>query len=123
MCHAVVTNITRRPSIRTEMNFGLTYDTSPEKVRRAVKIIEEVFRANSQTSDLLAGFNKFMDSTLNIFVVHIWNGTDVKPWLASMQDMNLQLKERFDAEGIEFAFPTQTIHLKQDAGAETRKSA
>lgn len=114
VANAAITNITRRPSIRTEMNFGLTYDTTPEKVRRAVKIIEEVFRASPETTDLLAGFNKFTDSTLNIFVVHVWNGTEIKPWLAAMQEMNLKLKERFDAEGIDFAFPTQTIHLKAE---------
>jgi small-conductance mechanosensitive channel len=28
----------------------------------------------------------------------------------------LQIKQRFDAEKIEFAFPTQTVYLKTDAG-------
>ena len=31
-----------------------------------------------------------------------------------MQELNFQLKERFDREGIEMAFPTQTIYVKQD---------
>ncbi len=29
--------------------------------------------------------------------------------------INVQIKERFNAEGIEFAFPTQTVHLADDS--------
>jgi MscS family membrane protein len=116
MGNAVITNITRRPTIKTEMNIGLTYDTPVEKVKRTTLLLEEIFRANKQTGDLIISFNKFTDSALNIFVVHVWNGTDVKEHFAAMQQFNLTIKERLDAEGIEFAFPTQTIHLKSDAG-------
>jgi len=45
--------------------------------------------------------------------VHWWNSTDFKAYLAGMQELNLTVKERFDAEGISFAFPTQTLYLKQ----------
>jgi small-conductance mechanosensitive channel len=39
-----------------------------------------------------------------------------------MQALNLQIKQRFDAEKIEFAFPTQTVYLKPDApGNVTQK--
>ena len=112
MGNAIIINITRRPSIKTEMNFGLTYATPVEKVKRATAILEEVFRGNAKTSDLTISFNKFTDSALNIYVVHIWNGTNFKEHLAQMQELNLQIKQRFDAEKIEFAFPTQTVHVK-----------
>ena len=114
MGNAIITNITRRPAIRTEMNLGLTYDTPVEKVQRATEILSEVFRGNSKTSDLIISFNKFTDSALNIFVVHVWSGTDAKAHFADMQALNLRIKQRFDAEKIEFAFPTQTVHLKTD---------
>ncbi len=116
MGNAVITNITRRPTIKTEMNLGLTYDTPVEKVKRATMLLEEIFRANPKTTDLIISFNKFADSALNIFVVHVWNGTDVRQHFVEMQELNLNIKERFDAEKIEFAFPTQTVHLKTDAG-------
>ena len=112
MGNAIITNITRRPTIKTEMNLGLTYDTPMEKVKRATLILEEIFQTNPRTADLIISFNKFADSALNILVVHIWNGTDAKTHFAEMQALNLQIKQRFDAEKIEFAFPTQTIHLK-----------
>jgi len=115
MGNAIITNITRRPTIRTEMNFGLTYDTPVEKVKRATLILEEIFQSNPKTAELLISFNKFGDSALNIFVVHIWNGTDAKQHFAELQELNLKIKERFDTEKIEFAFPTQTVFVKSEA--------
>lgn len=112
MGNAIITNVTRRPTIRTEMNLGLTHDTPVEKVKRATTILEEIFRASPRTSELLISFNKFTDSALNILVVHVWEGTDAKEHSAQMQAWNLQIKQRFEAEKIELAFPTRTIHLK-----------
>ena len=114
MGNAIITNITRRPTIKTELNLGLTYDTPAEKVKRATVLLEEIFRANPRTGELVISFNKFADSALNILVVHIWNGTDAKQHFAEMQEINLQIKTRFDAEKIEFAFPSQTVYLKTE---------
>jgi MscS family membrane protein len=113
MGNAIITNITGRPTIRTEMNLGITYDTPVAKVQRATDILTEVFRSHPKTADLVISFNQFADSALNIFVVHVWNGTDAKEHFAGMQELNLKIKERFDAEKIEFAFPTRTVHVKQ----------
>ena len=84
MGNSIITNITRRPTIKTEMNFGLTYDTPVEKVKRATTLLEEIFRSHPKTSDLIISFNKFADSSLNIAVVHFWNGTDMRAQLAGM---------------------------------------
>lgn len=116
MGNAIIINITRRPAIKTEMNIGLTYDTPVEKVKRATQLLEEIFQANPKTTDLIISFNKFADSALNIFIVHVWTGTDVKAHFAEMQALNLKIKEQFDAEKIEFAFPTQTLFVKTEAG-------
>jgi len=114
MGNAIITNVTRRPTIRTEMNLGLTYDTPVEKVKRATAILEEVLRSNPKTTDVIISFNKFTDSALNIFVVHVWSGTEAKVHFREIQELNLQIKARFDAEKINFAFPTQTIHLQTE---------
>ncbi len=115
MGNATITNLTSRPNIKTEMNFGLTYDTPADKVKRALAILEEIYRAHPMTADLLLGFNKFADSSLNILVVHWWKGTDSKAYLAGMQGLNLAIKERFDAERIDLAFPSQTHYVRQDS--------
>ena len=118
MGNATIINVTRRPSIKTEINIGITYDTASEKVKRATEILGEVFRAHPMTQDLVISFNKFNDSALNLLVVHWWGGTDTKTYLKGMQELNLAIKQRFDAEKIDFAFPTQTLHIKPVEGGK-----
>jgi MscS family membrane protein len=112
--NATITNITRSPNIKTEINIGITYDTPVAKVRRALQILEDVYGAHPMIGDLTVNFNKFADSWLNVRVVHSWNGTEQAKYLAEMQELNLKIKERFDAEGISFAFPSQTVYVRQD---------
>ncbi len=115
MGNTTITNITARPSIKTVMNIGITYDTPVERVKRAIALIEEVFQGHPKTKDLIISFNKFENCSLNIMVVHWWDGTDFRVCLGGLQEMNLALKERFDRERISFAFPTQTLYVKQDS--------
>jgi MscS family membrane protein len=115
MGNATITNITRRPNIKTVINIGITYDTPAGKVKRALEILNEIYRGHAKTGDLIISFNQFNDCSLNLLVVHWWAGLDYKEYLAGMQELNLKIKERFDSEGISFAFPTQTVYMKQDS--------
>jgi MscS family membrane protein len=114
MGNATITNVTRRPNIKTVLNFGLTYDTPAEKVAEAVSILENVFKKHPTTADLTIGFNQFGDSALNINVVHFWKEFDNKAYVAGMQAMNLEIKKRFDEAKINFAFPSRTVYLRQE---------
>lgn len=114
MGNTTITNISRRPTIRTVMNLGLTYSTPPAKVVRATEILREVFTAHPSTKQCIVAFDKFAESSLNILVVHIWANPEFLQLLAAMQEFNLEIKRRFDEEQIEFAFPTQTVFVKRD---------
>jgi MscS family membrane protein len=113
--NATITNMSKRTRIRTLIDIGLTYDTPAEKVQRALTLLNEIFRGHPMTDDVMIGFNKFTDSSLNIFVIHWWKNNDYKNYLAGVEQMNLSIKQRFDQERIEFAFPTRTVYLKSDA--------
>jgi len=115
MANANIINVSRRPNIKTVINIGLTYDTPAEKIERAIQILETLYRPHPKTADLVIGFDKFDASALNIQVVHWWNSTDFKEYLAGMQQINLELKRQFDAAGLSFAFPSQTVYLRQDS--------
>jgi MscS family membrane protein len=115
MGNATIVNVAARPRIKTVMNIGITYDTPVEKVKLAINIIKEVYGQHPMTSELITSFNKFESSSLNILVVHFWKNADFVASLGGLQEMNLSLKERFDREGISFAFPTQTLYVKQDS--------
>jgi MscS family membrane protein len=103
MGNAIITNITQRPHIKTVMNFALVHNLPNDKVKRALAILEEIYRRNPMTQDVWISFNQFAGPNLNIQVIHWWKGTDYQKYLAGMQEMNLAVKDRFDAEGITFA--------------------
>jgi MscS family membrane protein len=103
MGNAAITNITRRSSIKTSMNLALVRTLPAEKVKRALALLEEIYRGHEMTQDVWISFNQFAGGNINVMIVHWWKGTDQQKYLAGMQEMNLEVKERFDEEGIGFA--------------------
>jgi hypothetical protein len=69
-------------------------------VRQAVAILEQVYRNHPMTDRVSVSFNQFTGPNLNIQVLHWWKGFDYPQYLAGMQEMNLAVKERFEAEEI-----------------------
>jgi MscS family membrane protein len=110
-------NIAKRPHIRWLTNIGVTYDTPPAKVNKAVQILEEILK-NHEGMNLdfppRVYFNGFNDWSLNIMVIawyHPPNYWDYQAWL---QRTCLQIMQQFEAEGIDFAFPSRTLYMADD---------
>ncbi|MCB1324773.1 MAG: mechanosensitive ion channel family protein [Spirochaetales bacterium] len=104
-----IENISSEPSRKVVLTLGLTYDTKPERIQEAIKTLKEIV-AESQTTedDGLAGFTEFADSSLNIlFIYYIRKESDI---LNTMTEIHLEILKRFNAAGLEFAFPTRTVH-------------
>lgn len=114
MANATIANVTRRPTIKTEINLGLTYNTTTEQLRKALVIANDVYANHPNTKNTVVSFNKFGDFALNVQIVHWHNPAAWAIYVKSIEEMNLELKKRFDSEGIDFAFPTQTVYLKQE---------
>lgn len=110
-------NIGRRPSIRRLTNITITYDTPPEKVDRALTIVREVLENHEGMDPEFPPrvyFNEFNDTSLNILMIYWYFPPDYWDFLAFSEQVNLQIMRAFEAEGIEFAFPTTTTYLAQD---------
>ena len=103
MGNSIITNLSRRPTIKTTMNLTLRHDLPAAKVKRALALLQEVYRGHHGTQDVWVSFNQFAAAGLNILVVHWWKGTDYQKYLVGMQEMNLAVKERLEQEGISLA--------------------
>ncbi|NVM27145.1 MAG: mechanosensitive ion channel family protein [Desulfobacterales bacterium] len=112
-----IENIGRRPSIRRLTNITITYDTPPEKMERALTIIRETLE-NHEGMDPdfppRVYFNEFNDASLNILMIYWYFPPNYWDFLAFNERVNLQIMRAFEAEGIQFAFPTTTAYLAQD---------
>ncbi|MCG3147992.1 MAG: hypothetical protein PCFJNLEI_01434 [Verrucomicrobiae bacterium] len=108
-----ITNISLRPNIRQLFTINLTYDTTPAKMREALEIVREILRAHPLTHDFIVNWKDYGPHSLDIFVVYWAKTTDFKLFLNALEEINLSIKQRFDAAGLDFAFPTQTIQVQQ----------
>jgi MscS family membrane protein len=117
MARINIENIGRRPSIRRLTNITITYDTPPEKVDRALTIIREILNNHEGMDPEFPPrvyFNEFNDASLNIMMIYWYFPPNYWDFLAFNERVNLQIMKAFEAEGIEFAFPTTTTYLAQD---------
>lgn len=119
VANEVIENVNKRSSIRRILNVTVTYDTPPEKLKRGITILEEMLAARSEhfPEDFppRVYFSDFNAASLNIFVIYWFAPPSYWDYMQFCHEFNLELLERFNDEGIEFAFPTQTLYLKQDS--------
>lgn len=112
MIKAKVTNITRYPIRRVDVEIGAAYHEDPRKV---MAVLEQVADKNLLVLDEprpLIIFKNFGASSLD-FLLGVWIvSTD---YLAVKNSMMLEVKEAFDREGIEIPFP----HLSLYAGSQS----
>jgi len=114
---ASIKNIDNRPFIRRSANITITYDTPPDKVERSVSIIKEIL---ADHEGMLPDypprvfFDEFNDVSLNIIMIYWYSPPDYWKFKAFCEKVNLKIMRAFEAEGIEFAFPTTTAYLAQD---------
>ena len=122
LANKMIRNISKRPYIKRVANIGVTYDTSPEKVERAVEIIREILDAHNEKLHpdfpSRVHFNNFNDCSLNIQVIYWFAPPEYWEFLDFDNEFNLTMLRRFNEEGIEFAFPTQTLYLNNIETAE-----
>jgi small-conductance mechanosensitive channel len=102
---------------RIVFSFGVVYETPVEKLRKIPAIVKEIID-KVELADLdRAHFRDFGDFSLNFEVVYYLESGDYNTYMDVQQKINLALKERFEKEGIEFAYPTQTVFVnKSSAG-------
>lgn len=117
LANQTVEDISKRPHFRRIANLTITYDTPPEKVQEALEIVKDVLKEHEgqhQNFPPRVFFNDFNATSLNLFMIYWYHPADYWKYMAFTEKVNLELLRRFNAAGIEFAFPTQTLYLAGD---------
>ena len=123
LANKMIQNIGQRPHIRRLFTISVTYDTPPAKVQRAVEILRELLDQHEGMDPAFPPqvyFKDFAAFSLDILVIYWYHPPAYWDYLAFSEKLNQQILERFNAEGIEFAFPTQTLHLAGSDGSPLR---
>ena len=77
--------------------------------------MKEIIEANG-CEFIRAGFNTFGPSSLDFQLVFDVNSDDVEEMFKARHAVGIAIVERFDREGIEFAYPTQTTYTASPDG-------
>lgn len=102
-----LTNITRFPIRRLDIKLTVDYGTDVTKLRR---LLQQIAGSNPYCLDEpepLIVFADFRESGIE-FLFGVWFHRD--EFLLLKNSIMQQIKERFQAEGIEFAYPHRTLY-------------
>lgn len=114
-----VENIGMRPFIRRTSNLTITYDSGHAKTGKAVEIIKEVLAGVPEINTDAdkpprVYFSDFNDWSLNIYMSYWVKPPDYWLYQEVNERVNFEIMKRFEAEQIEFAFPSQTLYVKKE---------
>ena len=111
----VITNITSAPKRKVVWKIGLTYSTSVAKIGKAKKIITKAIIDCKECEDKpTVAFEEFGDSSLNLTVVFFTKTSVWADLVKARDEIGLKIKKEFEKNKIDFAFPTQTVYLKNN---------
>jgi small-conductance mechanosensitive channel len=111
-----VRNFKRMEQRRVVFTVDVTYQTTPEQLRRIPEILKAAVEAQENIRFDRAHFARFSPSAFTCEVVYFVLSADFLPYMDAQQAMNLAIIEAFAVEGIEFAYPTQLVYVQGQTG-------
>lgn len=108
-----VQNFGKMKERRIQFRFGVCYETPLEKLKKIPEIVREIIENVEGARVDRVHFKEFGDFALIFEVVYYILSPDYLQYMNIQQEINFKLKESFEKEKIEFAYPTQTIYLSQ----------
>ena len=111
-----IDNMGARRYRRMRTMLSVTYDTSPEKIDAFCEGIRELIKLHPymRKDYYQIYFNEYGPASLNILVYVFWQTPDWNTELRERHRFLLDILRLAKQLNIEFAFPTQTLYLKQD---------
>lgn len=108
-----IQNFKQMQERRKSFTFGVTYGTSPEKLEKINEHVKTIIENTPNTRFDRVHFFEFGSSSLNFEVVYYVLSPDYVEYMDAHQKIHLEIMKALQKEGIEFAFPTQTIHIEK----------
>lgn len=108
----VVENISRAKKRKIQVVFGITYNTSEEKIQKAIAIIKSVMKSRHDvTQDFRVNLDALDSSSINIKLFGYVKTSSIITLEKVRSEILFEVIKQFRAERIEFAFPSQTIYM------------
>ncbi|MEO8718413.1 MAG: mechanosensitive ion channel family protein [Burkholderiales bacterium] len=112
-----IKNYKRMQERRIAFGVGITYETPLEKLRAVPGWLKAAVEAQPDVRFDRAHFKEYADFSLNFEIVYYVLSPDFNVYMDRQQAINLAIFAKFEAEGVQFAYPTRTLYLRQEAAA------
>ncbi|MEG6508160.1 mechanosensitive ion channel family protein [Methyloligella sp. 2.7D] len=113
-------NYKRMAERRVLFQIGVAYGTPPDLLEHIPELLKQAIEGTERTRFDRAHFATYGDFSLNFEVVYFVLSEDYNVYMDVHQAINFAIYRTFAEHDIEFAFPTQTLHLEPFAGALRR---
>jgi len=108
-----IQNFKQMQERRITFTFGVVYQTTQEKLQKIQGMVKDIIESVKMTRFDRAHFNSFGDSSLDFEVIYFVLSPDYNVYMDINQEILFKLKEKFEDEKIEFAYPTRTIYMEK----------
>lgn len=109
-----VQNFKKMQKRRIQFTFGVLYETPKEKLEKIPDMVKEIIDDAELAEYDRAHFKSFGGSSLDFEAVYYVLTGDYNKYMDTQQEINLALFDKFEKEGIGFAYPTQTVYVNRN---------
>jgi small-conductance mechanosensitive channel len=113
MTKSILRNYQPMVSRRIIAKLGIVYDTPAEKVKAIPAMLKEIVESTRCVDFGRAHFAEFGDFSLNFELVYNVQSNDYATYMDLQHEINVKIMERFQSEGIVFAYPTQSLYVSK----------
>jgi small-conductance mechanosensitive channel len=118
-----IRNFRKLEKRRITFTIGVAYETPSEKLKIIPLILRGIIE-NAENAEIeRVHFTEFGDFALKFLVSYYVKVADYGVYLDTQQAINFAIKDAFDKEGIEMAYPTSTVYVKQSMPTSIAKPA
>ncbi len=105
---------------RIVFKLGVVYQTSHDKLNAIPDMIKQIIDAQDGARLDRTNFSGFGDFALMVETVWFVTSADYNEYMAIQEKIYLAIHKKFEDEGIEFAYPTQTVFVEGVGGASDK---
>lgn len=110
---ARIQNFKKIDQRRVVFTIGVTYETDMEKLKKVNGIVKNAIESQEMTEFDRSHFIEFGEFSLNFEIVYFVNSKEHPDYVRTQEQINLQILEEFNKEGIEMAYPSQKVFYER----------
>jgi len=114
LTESTIQNFRRMEKRQVSYVLGVTYETPRSKLKKIPGLIKKIIKKQEHASVVRVYLKSFGDFSINFEVVLAMDKPDFDLYAKTQNKIHLETIKAFEQEGIEFAYPTQTLFVQRN---------